>query len=220
MYSRKYPLTDGEVYHVFTRSIAGFKICNNDFEFLRMKDAIRYYQNKKPALKFSDFLRSRGNQKYADRGPNLRSEQLVNIIAFCLMPTHMHLLVKQLTDNGTSIFMSNVLNSYTRYFNIKYKRKGPLWEGRFKNVLVQTNEQILHLTRYLHLNPVTAYLVDKPEEWLASSYQEYISTVEESEKVCQYDELIDIDPLQYKSFLLDRLDYQRNLGKIKKLIIE
>jgi len=220
MNSRKYPLLDGEVYHVFTRSIAGFKICNNDYEFLRMKDAIRYYQNEKPVLKFSDFLRSGRNQNHADKNTHLRGEQLVNIIAYCLMPTHIHLIVKQVKDNGISIFMSNVLNSYTRYFNSKYKRKGPLWEGRFKNVLVQTNEQILHLTRYVHLNPVTAHLVDRAEEWLASSYKEYISTVEESEKLCQYSEMFDIDPLQYKRFLLDRVHYQRSLGSLKKLLVE
>jgi putative transposase len=79
------------------------------------------------------------------------------------MPTHIHLVLRQLKDGGISKFMSNILNSYSRYFNIKHNRKGPLWEGRFRKVLVGSDEQLLHLTRYVHLNPVTACLVDKPK---------------------------------------------------------
>ena len=70
--------------------------------------------------------------------------------------------------------MRRLLNSYTRYFNEKIKRKGPLWEGRFKKVLVNSDEQLLHLTRYVHLNPVSAGIVEKPEDWPCSSYREYI----------------------------------------------
>jgi putative transposase len=217
MHTRKDILAIGEVYHVFNKSIADFKIFNNDFEFLRMFAAIRYYQIEKPPLKFSKFVR-----KHKENLSNFLhdKEKIVQIIAYCLMPTHIHLILKQLKENGISIFMSNILNSYARYFNVKYKRKGPLWEGRFKNVLVDSDEQLLHLTRYIHLNPVTNYLVNAPEEWLVSSYKEYLSKVEDNDKTCEYDDILNIDPSSYKEFVVDFISYERELSKIKKLLIE
>ena len=212
----------GEIYHIFTRSIAEFRVFNNDDEFLRMKATIRYYQIEKPPVKFSRFIQSTSDQ--GDVFENVvqlsDKENLVQIIAYCLMPTHLHLVLKQLSENGISIFISNVLNSYTRYFNIKHKRKGPLWESRFKSVWVESDEQLLHLTRYVHLNPVTAYLANKPEEWLASSYPEYISVVNEKDRVCTYNGILEIEPNSYQEFVRDGVSYQRELSKIKKLLFE
>jgi len=219
---RKDPLVNGEIYHVFNKSIAEYKIFNNDPEFLRMIDVICYYQREKPDLKFSDFVRTpqvKNNQlpprRWGKRGKN----KLLEIIAYCVMPTHLHLVVKQLQENGISTFMSNAQNSYARYFNTKHKRKGPLWEGRFKSVLVETDEYLLHLTRYIHLNPTTAYLVEKPEDWLVSSYREYLLSVGNS-RVCKYEDILDIGPKDYKEFVEDRISYQRDLAKIKHLLID
>jgi len=219
---RKDLLVVGEVYHIFNKSIAGFRIFNNDSEFSRMTVAIRYYQIGKPDFKFSQFIKP---TKAKDRHPAKTislsgKEKIVQVIAYCFMPTHLHLILKQLKENGISTFMSNLLNSYARYFNIKHNRKGPLWEGRFKNVLVETDEQLLHLTRYIHLNPVTASLVNKPEKWPASSYREYISETSASGRICQYDDILDIKPADYKGFVEDRASYQRELALIKKLLFE
>jgi putative transposase len=136
------------------------------------------------------------------------------------MPTHLHLTLKQLKENGITIFMSNILNSYTRYFNTKHNRKGPLWEGRFKNILIETEEHLLHLTRYIHLNPVTAYLVNKPEEWFASSYEEYVLKVDDNERICKYDDVLDIEAAFYREFVQDTVSYQRELATLKKLFFE
>ncbi len=220
---RKNVLVIGEVYHVINKSIAGFKIFNDDSEFSRMVEVIRYYQREKPEIKFSEFIESIGFQPNSSQAANYNSdnkEKLVEIIAYCIMPTHLHLILKQLKENGISVFMSNVLNSYTRYFNIRHKRKGPLWEGRFKSILVETDEQLLHLTRYLHLNPVTAYLIDTPESWAMSSYREYLLRVNERNKFCRYDGILDIEPIAYKKFVEDRVSYQRELASIKSLLLE
>ena len=111
-----------------------------------------------------------------------------------------------------------VLKSYSKYFNKKYKRKGPLWETRFKNVHVDTDEQLLHLTRYIHLNPVTALLVKKPEDWNFSSYKEYLR--ESPRKICEFEEFIPIEKNEYKLFVEERIDYQKELAKIKHLLLE
>ncbi|MFH1281337.1 MAG: transposase, partial [Candidatus Omnitrophota bacterium] len=195
----------------------------NNQEYQRILAAIRYYSISKHSSCLARFLElSEENvcqinallTNYLNDKP-----KLVDIVAYCFMPTHIHLILKQLEEDGISCFMSNVLNSYTRYFNTKHKRKGPLWEGRFKSKLVETDEQLLHLSRYVHLNPVTAFLTDKPEAWQYSSYNEYLCT-EEVLRICNYNKLINIAPADYKKFTEDRISYQRELAKIKDLIME
>lgn len=210
---RRDTLVVGESYHIFNKSIAEFKIFNNHAELSRMIDTICYYQREKPVIKFSKYNKSSNKNKSF-----LEKEKLVEIIAYCLMPTHIHLILKQLKENGISIFMGNVQNSYTRYFNTKHKRKGPLWEGRFKNVLIKTDEQLVHLTRYIHLNPVTGYLVSHPEEWVMSSYREYLKIGDN--KICKYDDVLEVDLASYRKFVEDRIAYQRELAKIKDLLFD
>lgn len=111
--------------------------------------------------------------------------------------------------------MSNVLNSYSKYFNIKHNRKGPLWEGRFKSVLIETDEQLLHLTRYIHLNPVTAFLVEKPDAWKSSSYGEYVASMNSDASICNYDAVLKIEPKEYKDFVDEQIPHQRDLAHIK-----
>ncbi len=121
------------------------------------------------------------------------------------MPTHLHLILAQLKDEGISLFMQNLLNSYTRYFNVKNERVGPLWQGRFKSILIQSDEQLLHLTRYIHLNPTSQNLVEKPEDWKYSSSNEYLWR--EDDVLCNFKENIKIDPNPYRKFVEERQDY-------------
>jgi len=212
-----------ELYHIYNRSINEMEIFTNNNEYRRFTDAIRFYQVEKPQIKFSDFMEQKSHRRGGISGINWgtlfpEKERLVEIIAYCIMPTHFHLLLRQLRGGGIPIFINNLLNSYTRYFNTRYKRKGTLWEGRSKKVLLMSDEQLLHTTRYIHLNPVTAHLVNKPEEWLWSSYHEYLLEASESEneRICNYDSVLDIKPSAYKKFVEDGIIYQREMAKAKK----
>ncbi len=220
---RKVELITGQIYHIFNRSIADFTIFNNQDEFFRIVQLIKYYQTANE-LKFSKFMELEVVEKFGfDNFLHKFSkdnEQIIQIIAYCIMPTHFHLILKQIAENGISLYLRNFQNSYSHYFNSKHKRKGPLWESKFKNVLVDNDEQLSHLTRYLHLNPVTAFLVYKPEDWPFSSYEEYISEVNQGRGTCQWDGILDIKPLQYRKFVNDQISYQREIGKIKKLVLE
>ena len=96
-----------------------------------------------------------------------------------------------------------------------------MWEGRFKNVLVESDEQLLHLSRYIHLNPTTSFLVDKPEDWQGSSYREYLDLVDKESRVCRPDAIFELCPKEYyKKFVEDRIGYQRELANIKKLLLD
>jgi len=216
---RKYLLAEGGVYHVFTKSIAGFEVFRSNADYERMKGLLKYYQIGNPPLKFSIFIELKEQKKYYQKHFD-EKDKLVEIIAYCLMPTHIHLLLKQLKRNGISTFMGNILNSYSRYLNIKNKRKGPLWESRFKNVEVSSDEQLLHLTRYIHLNPSTANLVERAENWKFSSYSEYIQETSDEDSFCNYSGHMNIDPADYREFVHSRKDYQQELARIKDLCLE
>lgn len=224
MQIRKDQLVTGNYYHIFSRSIAKFVIFNNQEEFLRMRDIVHLCQFANFNYRFSKYIKLDSTLKNQIYDNLLKSnEKLVEIIAYCLMPTHIHLILRQISDNGISKFMARILNSYSRYFNQKHGRIGPLWSGRFKNVFVSSDSQLLHLTRYLHLNPTSAGLTEKPEEWQYSSYKEYIHKNDPDEarkNICVFDDVIEITPSKYAEFVMDRKDYQREISKIKKLLIE
>src|SRR3989344_1164484 len=212
---RKEALITGEIHHVFTRSIAGFEIFRAQSNYKRFVDTLSFYNQATTELRFSKFLEllPKSREKFLK---SRVSDPLVQIIAYCVMPTHPHLILKQLKEHGISIFMKNALDSFTRYFNTRYKRKGPLWESKFKNILVQKDEQLLHLTRYIHLNPTSAGLVDKPEEWQFSSYNQFINNNPSGTLPCNWDGILDIEPAKYQKFVNDRISYQRSLAQIKK----
>ncbi len=216
---RNPPLVNYCVYHVCTKSIAGFKIFRNQIDYSRMIDMLWYYSYERPPMRFSFYriLERRGKEGFLEKELS-KKEFLVELIAYCLMPTHMHLILAQLKDEGISLFMKNLLNSYTRYFNIRNGRVGPLWQGRFKSILIQTDEQLLHLTRYIHLNPTSESLVDKPEKWKYSSYHEYLNPGDEN--LCNFLKYIKIDPNSYRKFIEERKNYQRILTGIKHLCLE
>lgn len=220
--TRKDSIQTNEYYHILTKSIAGFIIFNSPEEFSRMIELLKFYQNRRPLLSFSEFERLSLQDKkvFLNKQKSNSSDKLIVIISYCIMPTHLHLSLNQLIDGGISLYMKNVLNSYTRYFNIKHQRKGPLWEARFKNVLVNDDKQLLHLTRYQHLNPVSANLVDKPENWRWSSYKEYLELTDPKNKICDFSKVMDINTKKYKNFVNDRIAYQKHLSRIKKLLLE
>ena len=214
---RKDALVTGEIFHIFTRSIAGFKVFSEHSGLQRFIGLMIYYNDNSLKMKFSDYIELTPTAKRLnDRSSN---NQIVQIIAYCLMPTHLHFVLKQLKDRGISVYMSGILNSYTRYFNVSHSRKGPLWESKFKNVLIRNEDQLLHLTRYIHLNPTSANLVTKPEEWEYSSYCEYINEKPKT-VVCDLGGILEVSPDRYRTFVNSRTAYQRSLSKIKHLLID
>jgi putative transposase len=146
---RNIPLISGEYYHVYNRG-------NNrqDIFFERAN--------------YGFFLRQL--RKYLI-GPV--TAPWVTVVAYCLMPNHFHLLVR-LHNELFSRRMQHHSISYTRAINERYRRVGALYQGQFRAILVDSNDYLLHLSRYIHLNPVAAHLVRQPEDWEFSSYREYI----------------------------------------------
>ena len=221
---RKEALVTGEVYHIYNRSIAEFRIFQSTDMSLRMQQSFGFFQFGGMPMKFSTFMDSLKVEQsgFANclNSASAGKEKTVQVICYCIMPTHFHFILRQTKNSGIAAFLGNLQNSYTRYFNLRHKRKGPLWEGRFKNVLVKTDRQLLHLTRYIHLNPVTDNLVEQPQEWRFSSYGEYLQQTKEEEHICEFKDLLKIEPDEYARFVKNRISYQRELAKIKRLLLE
>jgi putative transposase len=221
---RRDPFINDNLYHVMNKSIAGYEIFNSKDDFIRITQMLRFFSLKERYFKFSQLVGSVGFEKkgFEQTMAEIEKNQknLVEIIAYCIMPTHFHILVKQTEDGGVSNFVGCVSNSYARYFNNKYNRKGHLWSDKFKSVIVDSDEQLLHLTRYIHLNPVTAGIVEDPSDWKWSSYDEYAGLKSDCNHLCNFKDLINMSFEDYSEFVNDRKDYQRELAKIKKIAIE
>lgn len=214
-------LSNNNYYHIYSRSIAKFVVFNNASEFQKMIELINLSMFKNFGYEYSKFKRlDITTQTAIIEGLRVEDDVIVRIIAFCLMPTHIHLLLEQIQDDGITQFIRRVLNSYSRSFNISHRRSGPLWTGRFSDVPVKTDEQLLHLTRYIHLNPTSAGLVEHPEDWEFSSYREYIGSPKAKNQMCETSDLFEIKPNEYKKFVNDGKEYQRKLAMIKNLLID
>ena len=224
MPGRKIPLVNNEIYHVLNKGISLQPTFLTKRDYQRALQTIFYYQNQKPPLKYSRFL-SLSNKQRETILDNLRKQKLifVEIIAFCLMPNHFHFLLKQVANRGISKFISNFTNSYTRYFNTKNKREGALFKGKFKSVRIESDEQLLHVSRYTHLNPYSSYVIKTLEELENYPYSSLPEYLQRSPKgSCQKEIILDQfkNLNSYKNFVFDQANYQRELENIKHLILE
>lgn len=102
------------------------------------------------------------------------SAHLVSLEAYCLMPNHYHLVLKQKENGSISKFIQSVMTSYVQGINKKYNYSGTLFQGKAKSKLIDSDEYVLQVVRYIHLNPVMTGLVQKPQEWYFSDYREWI----------------------------------------------
>lgn len=96
------------------------------------------------------------------------------ILCYALMPNHVHLVIKQENDTPISDYIRSLHTSYVYYFNRKYKRVGPLFQDRFKARLVESDEYLLHLSRYIHLNPLISKYAKNTTDYKWTSYLDYI----------------------------------------------
>lgn len=145
-----------ELYHVLSRGVDKRKIFLDDHDRLRfVHDLFEFNNEDRANTVFYSFTKTKKSNDIASRKfkPERKPRKLlVDIHAFCILPNHYHLFLSPRVECGVSRFMKKVNMGYAKYFNIKYARKGTLFEGRFKSILVSREAHFIHLPYYIHLN--------------------------------------------------------------------
>ena len=221
MSGRRTPLVNEEHYHIFNRGVARQPTFLNKNDYKQALLTLSYYRFTSPLVRLSRFKELSQEERNRIALNMQKKKKFAEIISFVFMPNHFHLLLKQTVNNGISHFLSKFTNSYTKYFNTKYNRVGPVFQGVFKSVHVESDEQLIHLSRYIHLNPVVSAVVDKESlfsyHW--SSLPDFLAGKSD---------LVQIEPIlkqfktseDYKKFILDNVDYGKKLEEIKHLVLE
>ena len=160
------PQISESYYHIYARG-------NNKQPIFRDKDDYYYILHLIDRYLSSKEMSDANNRIY----PNFNGG--VVLLAFCLMPNHFHLLIYQNEVPFLEKFMQSLMTSYSRYLNLKYKQSGPVFESRYKAVLVESESYLLHISRYIHLNPrnwkgyryssLRYYMGDKLPDWIDTS---------------------------------------------------
>ena len=196
-------MANGGFYHVYNRGTDKRKVFFNKRDHQRFLDGLIFFNTSRKIGRFSPEAEIKRDDEMA----------LVNIIVFCLMPNHFHLLLEQRVDGGIAKFMQKITTGYTMYFNKKYERSGVLFQGVFKSKQIPSNSYLLELTRYIHTNPakilrldglkkadIKKYLLAYP--W--SSFSDYASVKDDCGIVSNKEVVMDQfdSPQSYVNFVL------------------
>jgi putative transposase len=170
----------GEYYHLYNRGTQKQPIFISDSDRLRFLFLILAFQGEKLIQNISWQIKQSAHGLALNIKPELEKEILekrtVELVSFCLMPNHFHLLVKEEIENGIPKYMQRVLTAYTMYFNKKYRKSGHLFQGAYKSVRVEDDKQLMHLSAYIHKNPSELQIWrNKEERYHWSSLMDYLS---------------------------------------------
>ncbi len=239
MPSKRPQFVTGEIYHIFNRGVEKRNIFQKISDYFRFIFCL-YELNDKKLVIMRDRIEKRRERKNRGETP-VNRKLLVEIIIFCLMPNHYHLVVRQLIDNGISLFIKKLADSYVGYFNQKHNRKGmgSLFQGHFKSVHIKTDDQLINLAGYIFANPIE--LIEKnwkeigiknPQKAInyLDSYRwsSYLDCIGKSNfpSVTERFFLTEIfgSPANIKKFVEDWIFYKAKTGKsyetIKKLTLD
>lgn len=185
-------------YHVYNRGVEKRDIFQDDQDYGIFLKYLKTYLSEshdelQKSLKIfpSQFLRN--------------YELEIELICYCLMPNHYHLLLRQHSAKAMPEFIRSISTRYAMYFNKKYERVGSLFQGRYKAVKINTEEQLVNLTHYIHRNPTETWGSD-PQLYKYSSIHNYFGEYQQKWIKCQ--QVLDLfsttnPKLTYRSFVLD-----------------
>jgi putative transposase len=147
-------LINSEIYHIVVRGVGDSEIFRDDGDYYRAIFSLYEFNTTEP-IEIREQRRKRKLVKDAGGQSSGTRDLLVAVLAFCFMPNHIHLLMRQLKDGGITQFMRKFGTGYAAYFNKKYNRKGHLFQGRFRAVHIKDDEQLKTVFVYIHANPIS-----------------------------------------------------------------
>lgn len=165
------PVTD-EIYHIYNRGVEKRNIFTQEKDYLRFIHDLYEFNDVNPVLNVH--FRFNSNKTMGVGLPYIKTKIirsgncLVDVLVFCLMPNHFHLMLRQRVDGGITEFMRKIGSGYTNYFNKKYERVGPLFQGKYKHIIIKHDAQFIHLPYYIHLNPLDLFVPEWREKKLSN----------------------------------------------------
>ncbi len=227
-------LVNDEIYHVVIRGTGKEVVFKDDADYYRAIFSL-YEFNTTEAI---EIRKQREKRRIVKEGKKLFVDErvpLVEIFAFCFMPNHIHLLLKQLRENGISKFMKKVDIGYANYFNKKYERKGHFFQGRFRAVHIKTTEQLQNVFVYIHTNSISLLepkwkekgirrpreIIEFLESYKWSSYPDYLGK-KNFPSVTKRDFLLKImgGEKGCRQFVNDWIRYKHEISELKDVILE
>ncbi len=199
---------DEAYYHLFNRGVAKQDIFLDEQDYKTFLSYLKIYLSKKDE-----------SQKIAPTRQLKNFFEELTLLAYCLMPNHFHMLVWQKNQRTMANFMRSIATKYSRYFNKKYHRVGPVFKSRYKAVLIRREYQFIYLSKYIHRNPLPTRtdLVG----YKYSSYQNYLGLINQTwvnkTEILSYFSKLDSNK-SYKQFV-EEID-ERDLLMIKDTMLD
>jgi len=165
---RKEIFVGDEYYHIYNRGVDKRTIFEDYKDIERFFNIMGEFNVVEPSGGF-------GRKKQIQHRVLKKSEddKLVEFITYCLNPNHFHFILRQLSEGGISKFMHKIGMGYSKYFNVKYDRKGSLFQGQFKAKLVDSDKYLMHLSAYVNLNNEVHNIQHRVLNIYKSSWDEY-----------------------------------------------
>ncbi|MFA5838702.1 MAG: transposase [Candidatus Paceibacterota bacterium] len=200
---RNIELANDEYYHVFNRGVDKRKIFSDKYDLQRFFQSMKEFNTIEPIGSIYE------NSFEKTKNPQLGcgAPKLVEFVCYCLNPNHYHFILKQVKEKGIEKFMHKLGGGYSKYFNQKYKRTGALFQGSFKAVHIDSNEQLLYVSSYVNLNFKVHQLgCGAPKLMWKGSWDEYVEN--NKENFCEKDIIINQfkNINEYKKYAFESLD--------------
>lgn len=165
---------NNEIYHIYNRGVEKRDIFLEDKDYFRFVHDLFEFNDELPAENIRYKLSDLESYEVKPREIKKPRKLIIEILAFCLMPNHFHLLVRQLKDNGIIRFMHKLGTGYAMSFNQKYERVGSLFQGTYRAVLIDKESHFYHIPYYIHLNSLDL----KFPEWREGKLKNYRGAIE------------------------------------------
>jgi putative transposase len=220
---RKEALVEHNYYHIYNRGVDKRSIFINDSDYWRFILSIILLNEKQDGLmiRWRDFRKGNRSGSLSEfLTLNVRKrEPIVEINAYSLMSNHFHFLLKQTSEKGIEKFMQKLGNSYTKYFNEKYKRNGSLFQGTFKSSHIKSGGQLLRMSVYVNCNS-EIHNVSPAEKYKWCGFSEYIGTA--NRQLCAKKDIISHfkNKADYKNYAEENILDFREKKADQELILE
>lgn len=239
--NRKIKFEPGKVYHIFNRGVEKRDVFLSDGDRWRFLQGMYLFNDKSTSTNLLYRLEQKKGKMHFGvlraymKENGIKRNPLVRIMADCLKPNHFHLLVEEIQRNGISRFMQKLGTGYTRFFNKKHERVGPLFQGKFKAVEVKSNEQLLYLIAYINainpgqeLEPELKSAAQNPDEILSfieehypwSTHLEYLGKRDSIIADKGIAETLFVTPKKYREFIRDIIRGKKRIEEEQQLFLE